>query len=178
MFFESSCSRSFPHHGPYLSPAAHPRDSCLNSDISEMITDCQSEKAKPIPWSRNLRTNTDIRFQDAQGHVPPDIISVRYAFYVTLVQTLKNSAAIRVEMHSILRPAWNTHQVIPLWLDIQRIGSDRVRAGVQHAPPRRPAITRLFSRVETHLADRATRERQGMTKPASIQQRIRRRLTR
>ena len=43
---------------------------------------------------------------------------------------------------------------------------------------RRPAITRLFSRVETHLADRATRERQGMTKPASIQQRIRRRLTR
>ena len=68
---------AFPHHGPYLSPAAHPRDSCLNSDISEMITDCQSEKAKPIPWSRNLRTNTDIRFQDAQGHVPPDIISVR-----------------------------------------------------------------------------------------------------
>ncbi|RHI42572.1 protein kinase [Bifidobacterium adolescentis] len=95
-----------------------------------------------------------------------------------MVQTLKNSAAIRVEMHSILRPAWNTHQVIPLWLDIQRIGSDRVRAGVQPAPPRRPAITRLFSRVETHLADRATRERQGMTKPASIQQRIRRRLTR
>ena len=155
MFFESSCSRSFPHHGPYLSPAAHPRDSCLNSDISEMITDCQSEKAKPIPWSRNLRTNTDIRFQTRKDTFRRTSFRFAKRFYVTLVQTLKNSAAIRVEMHSILRPAWNTHQVIPLWLDIQRIGSDRVRAGVQHAPPRRPAITRLFSRVETHLADRA-----------------------